>query len=167
MESPRWDIEDERVDPSIVKIDNGIILAESADDTPPPLSQAKAFASRVARPEAIETGLAVVEGSGGKRTPSTLSDDADDVGVESGVELGVELGASEVESWLLLLLPFVFGVDVVDEPPPLPPSEVELAALPVAATCRLYSGIMPFGISSASICANPRSMMTIKNSLDT
>ena len=78
--SPLWDIEDECAGPSSAV--SGIVglIGEDGEEGPPPLSQGKAIGVivRDAATPGAEAGHE--EGTGGKATPSTLSDDADDAG---------------------------------------------------------------------------------------
>ena len=79
--SPLWDIEDECAGPSSAV--SGIVglIGEDGEEGPPPLSQGKAIGVivRDAATPGAEAGHE--EGTGGKATPSTLSDDGDDVSI--------------------------------------------------------------------------------------
>ena len=78
--SPPWDIEDECAGPSSAIGGVGGLIGEDSEEGPPPLSQEKVvgvIVSDTAKP-GIEVGHE--GGTGGKATPSTLSDDAEDAG---------------------------------------------------------------------------------------
>lgn len=75
-----WDIEDEFAGSSSAV--RGIMGAcgEDSEDGPPPLSQGEALGAIVSDSATSGKGVQHEGGTGGKTTPSTLSDDADDAG---------------------------------------------------------------------------------------
>lgn len=77
--SPRWDIEDECAGPSYVGHGVVDVIGEDDEMGPLPLSQGKGARAVVAETEAPGSETRHDGNAGGKSTPSTLSDDADDV----------------------------------------------------------------------------------------
>ena len=84
--TPRWDIEDDCAGPSYVVRGVVDVIGEDDEIGPLPLSQGKVAEAIVTESGAPGSEARQDGNVGGKSTPSTLSDDADDV---TGAEVGL------------------------------------------------------------------------------
>ena len=78
--SPPWDLEGECAGPSSTVGGAGGLIGEDGEEGPPLLSQVKAVGSIASDTAKPGTEIGHEGGTGGKATPSTLSDDVEDAG---------------------------------------------------------------------------------------